>query len=71
MRTMNYKFKLYDYKHKRRKGEINGDTVTVNLHVRNGFSFSKPGLLKMEIENRIPRTDNYGIISLELNVNKE
>ncbi len=71
MRTMNYRFKLFDYEHKKRKGEIKGDTVKVKLHVRNGFSFSKPGILKMEIENRIPRTDNYGIISLELKVKKE
>jgi hypothetical protein len=50
----------------RLKGTTRNDTTIIMLPVTRKFSFHKEGDLKIEVENKNPKIDSKGIISLEL-----
>ncbi len=66
IRSKDYRYSFYDYRTKKWKGERHGDSSIMHLPIRKGMTFSKPGTLKVVLENKNPRVDNPGIISLEL-----
>ena len=70
VRSRDHRYNFYNYKTNKWKGEGTGDTLSYKLNVRKGMTFNKAGNLKVVIENKNPRTDNPGIISLELLVDK-
>jgi len=70
IRSRDIVMRLYNYKTKQWKGEKDGDTISYNVMLYNGMTFRNAGNLKVVIENKNPRTENPGVVGIELVVDK-
>ncbi|MCD6113555.1 MAG: hypothetical protein J7J86_09875 [Bacteroidales bacterium] len=68
-RIMEYKLKLLD-KNDKPLGEKQNNFWTVELKLREDFSFHKKGICKIEIENLNPKIETSGIIEAVLSMKK-
>jgi gliding motility-associated lipoprotein GldH len=68
IRSRDYVMRLYNYQTKQYLGEKKGDLVTFKLPLRRGTAFPKAGNLKVVIENKNPKIETKGVVSVELAV---
>lgn len=65
MRSNNLTMDLYDNEGNK-LSECLGDLCDFSYPIRKGLSFSEPGTVKFEIENKYPKVDMPGIIEIGL-----
>ena len=69
MRTADHLFELEDSEGNR-LSECLGDYCDISFPVRKGFTFSEPGVVHFEIENKYTKVEMLGIIEVGLIVTK-